>query len=265
MNRFFTYLDRISFMNINIWDFTYHSFFREYARFFLFKVMLSHPFRTSKGLTKYRRLMKEHKDILPKFTKFLSIPDEKSFFESIKKQRISPLVGLGFCLKPYNPEKPSSSCPSGRANHDCLYLDKGQTEAICYSCAIYRLGEKCLETGCKVYIMTSAKEIARDFLIPQINSEKFPSAILLLCPYSIQAIIPPLLICNIDMFLMAYNSGYCRDFQEWVSADRGIKEEITSLGKASWKKLLDLLSKLDGSEPQYKRFRREGNIFSCIT
>ena len=220
LNRLFIYLDRILFLNTNIWDFTYHSFFRGYARLFLFKAMLSHPIKTLQGLNQYRHFMKAHENICPKYKQFLSIPDERAFLECIKKQKIRPLVGLGFCLKPYNPEKPSSSCPSGRANHDCLYLENGKTEAICYGCAIFRLGRKCLETGCKVYIMTSARDIAMDFLIPQISSGKFPSSILLLCPYSIQAIIPPLLICNINMFLMAYNSGYCRDYQEWLRADK---------------------------------------------
>ena len=261
LNRFFAYLDSVLFLDINIWDFTYRSFFKEYARSFLFKAMLSHPIKTSKGLTKYRHFIKAQENIRPKYRQFLSIPDERAFLENIKMQKIGPLVGLGFCLKPYNPEKSSSSCPSGRANHDCLYLEKGETEAICHGCAIYRLSGKCLETGCKVYIMTSAEEIARDFLIPQISSGKFPSSILLLCPYSIQAIIPPLLICNINMFLMAYNSGYCRDYQEWLSADKGIKEEMTALNKTSWEMLLGLLRKLDGSGPQYRRFRKERNIF----
>ena len=245
LNRFFAYLDSVLFLDINIWDFTYRSFFKEYARFFLFKAMLSHPIKTSKGLTKYRHFMKTQENICPKYKQFLSFPDERAFLERIKMQKIGPLVGLGFCLKPYNPERSSSSCPSGRANHDCLYLEKGQTEAICYGCAIYRLGGKCLETGCKVYIMTSAKDIAKDFLIPQISSGKFPSSILLLCPYSIQAIIPPLLICNINMFLMAYNSGYCRDYQEWLSADKGIKEEKTAFLEFMKKRLSRAIERID--------------------
>ncbi len=261
LNRFFAYLDRVLFLDINIWHFTYRSFLREYAGFFLLKVMLIHPIKTIRGLKKYRHFMKTQENIFPKYKRFLSIPNEKIFLDNIEKGEKAPLIGLGFCLKPYNPEDASSSCPSERANHDCLYLEKLQIQAICSTCAIYRIVRKSLKAGSRVYIMTSAKDIARDFLIPQIRSGKFSSAILFLCPYSVQAIIPPLLICGINMFLMAYNDGYCQNYQDWLSADRGVKEETTSLSKASWEKLLDLLSQLESHEHQYRRFKREGNIF----
>lgn len=261
LKRFFAYLDRILFLNINIWDFSYHSFFRECARVFFFKVILKHPVKTIRGLKKYRDFIKTQENIFPKYKEFLSVPDEMAFLERIKRQKIRPLVGLGFCLKPINPEEPLFSCPSGRANHNCLYIERGQTWSICASCAIFRIARKCLETGCKVYIMTSAKDIARDFLIPHIDSGKFPTAILLLCPFSVQAIIPSLFICDIDMFLLAYSRGYCRDYQEWLKADRGNKKERTVLNRASWEKLLGLLSKSGSAEPQPRSFRREGNIF----
>jgi len=260
LNRFFHHLDRISFFSINIWNFSYHSFFKEYARLFFFKVMVGYPLRTIRGLKKYRHFIKQKENLFFKYGQFLFITDEKAFLEKIKKQKIKPLVGLGFCLKPNNPEN-ASFCPSGRANHDCLYLEKGQALQVCFYCSIYKISRKCLETGCDVYIMTSAKDIARDFLIPQVKDEKFPSAILLLCPYSIQAIIFPLLICGVDVFLMAYERGFCRDYREWRSADKGNKNEMTELSKESWKKIFDLLSESRDVNSQFQRFRREGNIF----
>lgn len=259
LNRFFDYLDRILFLNINLWDFSYHSFFKEYARLFFFRVILKHPIKTARGLKKYRHFIRKQETIFTKYKQYLSIPDEGIFLERIKRQKIKPLVGLGFCLKPKTEE--ASSCPSGRANHHCFYLEKGKAQAICFQCSIYQISKKCLERGCSIYIMTSAKDIARDFFIPQIRSGKFPSAILLLCPYSIQAIIPPLFICDTSGFLLAYNSGYCRDYQQWLSADRGKKEEMTAINKPSWEKLLDLLSKSACAEPRAQHFRREGNIF----
>ncbi len=254
-NCFFAYLDRIFFLNINIWNFSFQSFFKEYAEIFLIKVVLTHPLRTIRGFRKYRRFIRGHK-----YEKYVLIPDEYSFLSRIKRQRVKPLVGLGFCLKPDNSEK-SSSCPSGRANHDCLYLKRGKTEQVCSSCAIHKIAAKCLDIGCKVYIMTSAQDIARDFLIPQLKSKKFPSVILLLCPYSIQAIILPLIICDVDMLLLAYESGYCRDYQQWRAADKGKKEERTEISKESWERLLDLLEKSTGVKSEFQSFRREGNIF----
>ena len=259
LNRFFAYLDRIFFLKISIWNFSYHSFFKEYAHIFLFKVMLTHPLRTIRGLRGYQHLIKQQEVIPPKYENYLSIPDKNSFLTIINKHRVKPLVGLGFCLKPKNSLK--GSCPSGRANHDCLYLERGKTEQVCSSCAIHEIAAKCLERGYRVYIMTSAQDIARDFLLPQVKSKKFPSAILLLCPYSIQAIVLPLLICEVDMFLMAYKSGYCRDYQQWRAADKGEKEERTEISKESWERLLDFLRKSTDAGPRFQYFRREGNIF----
>lgn len=109
--------------------------------------------------------------------------------------------------------------------------------------------------------MTSAKDIARDLLIPQIKSEKFPSSFLLLCPYSMQAILPALFICGVNSFLLAYESGYCQDYRQWLKADGGIKQEMTVLSPSSWKKLLDLIDEVRSPETPYHQFRREGNIF----
>lgn len=259
LNRFFAHLDRIFFLKINIWNFSYRSFFKEYAGLFFFKVLLAHPKRTILGLRRYRHFIRQQEAIPALYEQYVSIPDENSFLSRIKKQRVRPLLGLGFCLKPKNSFE--ASCPSGRANHDCLYLERRKTEQVCSSCAIHTIAKKCLETGCRVYIMTSAQDIARDFLLPQVKSGKFPSAILLLCPYSIQAIILPLLISEVDMFLMAYKSGSCRDYQQWRDADKGKKEEMTEISKESWERLLDLLRKSADVGPRFQYFRREGNIF----
>jgi hypothetical protein len=115
--------------------------------------------------------------------------------------------------------------------------------------------------------MTSAKDIARDFMLPQISCGLFPAAVLILCPYSVQAIILPLLICGVEVFLLSYASGSCSDYEQWLQADRGNKDERTTIDGGSKEKLLGLARKVepeDGSEVQsrrYRRFRRRGNVF----
>lgn len=249
MSRFLDFLDRISFLNINIWDFSSRSLFKEYGRLFLFKVVIPHPVRTLRGLYRYRKILKMNKTV--------PLSHSQAFFLPCTH----PLVGFGFCLKPHDPDRAFSSCPSGRANHDCLFLEGGQTRPICSQCLIHKIAVKCLESGCRVYIMTSAQDIARDFLIPQVQAGTFPTAILLLCPYSIRAIQLPLLICGIDMFLMAYDRGDCRDYTEWRKADLGEKEEITGLSPSSWAKLMTVLAEIGPSERKHRIFRREGNVF----
>ena len=89
----------------------------------------------------------------------------------------------------------------------------------------------------------------------------YPFAILLLCPYSVQAILIALFICGMDSFLLAYDSGFCRNYKEWRKADLGDKSEITQLHPSSWEKLLAVMEKFDRSKFRNQKFRREGNIF----
>jgi hypothetical protein len=115
--------------------------------------------------------------------------------------------------------------------------------------------------------MTSAKDIARDFMLPQINSGLFPAAVLILCPYSVQAIILPLLICGAEICLFSYASGSCSDYEQWLRADRGDKDERTTIDEESRGQLLSLLERLEDKNVsgtrcgRDRRFRRRGNIF----
>ena len=261
LSRFLEILDRKSFLNFHIWEFSFHSFFKEYARLFFFEAMLSHPGRTILGLRNYQQFIRSQENLFIHYQKSLAVPREVIFVESIKQPETRPLVGLGFCLKPYHPKDRELSCPAGRANHECFYLERGQTREVCSSCAIFKIAQKCLQTGCSAYIMTSAKDIAGDFLLPQIKKGSFPAAILLLCPYSVQAILPALFICGIKAFLLAYSTGYCKDYEEWRRADLGQKEERTKLSVDSWEKLFNLFDLSGESEPPFHSFKREGNIF----
>lgn len=261
LSRFLEFLDRKSFLDFHIWEFSFHSFFKEYASLFFLEAMLNHPRQTVLGLRNYQRFIKSQENLFLHYQKLLAVPKEATFVENIKDPETRPLVGLGFCLKPYQPKDRGSSCPAGRANHECLYLEKGQINPICLNCAIFKISKKCLQTRCSVYIMTSAKDIARDFLLPQIKKGSFPTAILLLCPYSVQAILPSLFICGIATYLIAYESGYCKDYKEWRRADLGQKEERTQLGTDSWEKLFNLFDLKGEAELPFHSFRREGNIF----
>jgi hypothetical protein len=265
--RFLGRLDKARFWNVQVWDFSFRSLPREYAWRFFLRAVLAHPVKTARGLRRYRRFIREKKHSAPERARLLSIPDEAIFLQHACARKPRPLVGIGFCLKPYNPNDSSASCPSGRANHDCLYLERGETRPVCTGCSIREIGRLALEKGCPVYIMTSAKDIARDFMLPQISRGLFPAAVLILCPYSVQAIILPLLICGVEMLLLSYASGSCADYEQWLKADRGIKDERTTIDAESWERLLGLLGKLEYEKvseirsQRYRRFRRGGNVF----
>lgn len=260
-------LDEVRFWDIHVWDFSFRSLFKGYAWLFFMKAVLAHPVKAVRGMRRYQMFIGEKKHLSADYTRFLSIPDEAIFLQHARAGKSRPLVGVGYCLKPFEPDDPSWSCPSGRANHDCLFFERGEMGPVCAECAIREIGRRALETGCPVYIMTSAKDIAWDFMFPQISRGIFPAAVLILCPYSVQAIILPLLICGVAMILVSYAGGSCADYEQWLKADRGIKEERTTIDEESRERLLDLLKKLEGKEasemqaPQYRRFRRGGNVF----
>lgn len=258
---FFDSLDKKSFLRFHIWEFTYRSFFKEYARLFFLRAMLKHPLKTIKGMMRYHRFIGSQENLFSLYQKSLAVLDEDTFEDRLRQQKKKPLLGLGFCLKPREPKDQSRSCPSGRANHDCLYLETGRTQYVCEGCAIYRISKKGLNAGWSVYIMTSAEDIAKDFLLPQIDNDKFPTAFLLLCPYSVQAILPSLFICGIDAYLVAYETGYCKDYIEWRKADLGDKQDRTSLSKESMENLLSLINRSDASAAPPHAFKRKGNIF----
>jgi hypothetical protein len=115
--------------------------------------------------------------------------------------------------------------------------------------------------------MTSAKDIALDFMLPQVQRRAFPSAVLLLCPYSVQAIVPPLFLCGVDTLLLSYATGSCADYGRWLEADRGIKMERTTLSGEAEGKLLGVLEKFEEKErkegwiKKVRRFVRGGNVF----
>jgi hypothetical protein len=260
-------LDCAGLWNIRIWDFGFRSLPREYAWLFFWKAVLAHPVKAARGLRRYRRFIREKTAVTIDLPSSLAIPDEEIFWGNLQTQSLRPLVGLGFRLKPYDPDDPSASCPSGRANHECLFLETGEMRPVCAGCAIHHLGRLCLAAGSPVYVMTSAEGIARDFMFPQINRGAFPMAILLLCPYSVRAIVLPLFICGVDTLLLAYATGSCADYGQWLKADRGIKHERTTRDGGAEEKFLGLLEKLEakewkeGGKRKDRRFVRGGNIF----
>jgi len=260
-------LDEAGFGNIQVWDFSFRSLHKEYAWLFFLKAVLAHPIKAARGLCRYRQFIRDQKSSAAGCAHFISIPDKTVFLKRARARDSGPLIGLGFCLKPLDPDDPLRSCPSGRPNHDCLYLERGETRPVCAGCAIREIGRHALDAGCPVYVMTSARDIARDFLLPQISRGLFPATVLILCPYSVRAIILPLLICGVEMLLLAYAEGSCADYEQWLKADRGVKDERTTIDRESREKLLDLLRELGAERGDmilgqgHRRFRRVGNIF----
>ncbi|MHC4673270.1 MAG: hypothetical protein ACYTBZ_12345 [Planctomycetota bacterium] len=230
--------------------FCLQSLFREYGWQFIRRVVVPHPVRTAKAL-----LYSGHLDFSgDTITTFDEGPDR-----GLEGQR--SIVGVGFCLKPMNPP-----CLSGRSNHDCYYLERllhsrnPETPDCCQQCAIREIGIMTLKAGAALYIMTSAKDILLDVFTPALNEGRFSSGIFMLCRYSVRPFTVGLLASGIRGRLFPFERGDCADYKTWLLADRGVKEEQTSISEQNRNIIRELLGKVTKKSNPFKKFKRQGNI-----
>jgi hypothetical protein len=265
-------LDEKAFLGLQVWDFSFRSLPHRYGSAFLKEVVFRHPLRTLSGLLAYRRLVHSNRkegDITPLFS-----VSEEDFQRRIAGGGGSFLVAAGFCQKPMREAGHGDECPAGRFNHRCLYLaqlDLSQPEgrpipSVCLNCEIRAIGTRALRAGADMHIMTSALDIAHDIFVPTLERGRFKTAILCVCPYSVQPMVLPLLICGIEGLVVRFDSGYCADYSQWSLADRGVKDDRTLLSPQAHSKILDFLDGIAGlrgelGKPSYHRFQLEGNIY----
>jgi len=264
-------LDEKAFLGFRVWDFSFRSLTHRYGSAFFKKVVFQHPLRTLSGLLAYRRLV--HGDRRRGDITCLFSGAEEDFQRRVARGEGSFLVAVGFCQKPLREAGHGHECPVGRFNHRCLYLaqlDLSRTEEslppACQDCEIRMIGTRALQAGADMHIMTSALDIAHDIFIPALERRRFKTAIFCVCPYSVQPITLPLLICGIEGFVVQFNSGYCADYSQWSLADRGIKDDRTLLNPRAHSKILDFLEgvaafRAELGKPPCHRFQLEGNIY----
>lgn len=261
-------LDDSAFLGFKIWEFSLRSLGRRYGLTFLSRVILRHPLKAMAGMSKYRRLVQA--DAEPSDVTVLFEGAEEELARRLYTAGTDLLVAVGFCQKPMAPV-----CPAGRPNHDCLFLEELDlsegTEPLyeaCHQCDVRTIGVRALLAGANMHIMTSALDIARDVMIPSVEHQLFRSAVLCLCPYSVQAIALPLLVCGIEGVLVGYNSGNCSDYGQWLQADRGFKDELTTLSGSAHERVLTLLEDLAAEREKeglrWTRFLRRGNIYTPV-
>jgi hypothetical protein len=244
--------DQHPYLDSHLWAFGLHSLFKEYGNIFITKIALAHPLKTLSGLKRYAATHKksEHSQSLPEFV-WEGGPDS--------------LVGLGFCLKPLDP-----ACLSGRANHNCLYFEEGlhllsqPPPECCRRCFIRDAGLLVFQSGGSLYIMTSARDILTDFLLPSIRRHAYFRALLGLCPYSIEPFRIALAICGVQAEIFPFAEGDCRDYHTWREADKGIKIERTRFNPDMSDSLIQTLTGARTlSDGLNKPIQKRGNIFFC--
>jgi hypothetical protein len=261
-------LDASSFLGIRVWDFSFRSLTRWYGLTFLSRIVVRYPLRALQGLLRYRRLPSPLAEQCG--MAMVGGGSQEELESHLAEDKARLLVAVGFCQKPLVP-----ACPAGRPNHDCAYLDEMDLEtpvqvedAACRECDIRTIGTLALGAGASMHIMTSALDIAHDVMIPSIDGGRFRSLIMCLCPYSVQAITLPLMVCGLEGYLVGYVSGNCADYDQWLQADRGIKNERTALAPEDQTRVYSLLERIAGARARegerYARFRRRGNIYEPV-
>jgi hypothetical protein len=231
-------------------NFCLQSLFREYGWQFLRRVAVPHPVRTAKALLYCGR-----RDFSGDM---ITTSDEEPDRSPGGRRSI---VGVGFCLKPIEPP-----CPSGRANHDCYYLECLLQSGIqdipdcCRQCAIKEIGIMTLQAGASFYIMTSAKDVLLDVFTPALNKGRFSSGLFVLCRYSRQPFAVGLLASGMRGRFFLLERGDCTNYKTWLLADRGVKDKQTSISEQNRKIISKLLGNVTNQPESLKKVTRQGNI-----
>lgn len=248
-------------------DFSRHSLPQPYGRWFLRRVLLRHPLRSISGIWRYLRQPQpdagQHQ---------LTDSANSGFVPGAMADPTRLLVATGFCQKPLPFPGRHNGCPAGRFNHDCLYLDhlrlgppaEAMGEPACEDCLVRVLGQAALRAGACFAILTSALDIANDVLLPALEEQRFTHCLVTLCPYSLEPMALALSICHMDGYVMAFDTGVCADFHQWLRADQGIKLEQTTLPEERVRKIFHLLNsvaELTLRPRESAFFQRKGNIY----
>jgi hypothetical protein len=227
---------------------------REYGWLFMSRIVFRHPVRTLRGLLRYMGIRRRPEISLD--------GRQEPGLPGTGLSQGETLVGLGFCLKPLDPQ-----CPSGRANHDCeyfqraLHLDGGARPPLpCRDCSIRDLGLRALESGWAFYIMTSARDILFDILLPVLEERRFRHALLGLCRYSIEPFRIATAVVGLEAQLLTFSDGECADYRAWLLADRGIKNEQTCFSAGNLTAFREGISGMSGGV-EGTECHRVGNVF----
>lgn len=237
-----------------MWMFCLQSFLREYGWQFFARVALPHPLRTARAVARSASL-----DLSPTAESVTVGPPDAAFGGT------GSIVGAGFCLKPIDP-----SCPSGRPNHDCQFLESHgdvpapDMPAACRQCAIREIGLMALDAGAALYIMTSARDILLDVFAPALEERRFSNGLFTLCRYSLQPFAVGLFASGINGRLFTFQTGDCRDYRTWLKADVGIKDDQTQIRNSGRRALDAVLRRATAGRTRAVRFEKRGNVLYAV-
>ena len=232
-----------------MWVFCLRSLVRGYGWLFARRVAARHPWRTLQAFRAAGRIDSAKRGVV-------EVGGGTSGFRAGGPPSI---VGAGFCLKSMDPP-----CPSGRFNHDCVWLERlagtdgADVPVPCRSCAIRELGAQALRAGSAFYVMTSARDILDDIYVPALQGRRFTTGLFVLCRYSFKPFAVGAVASGMSATMLPLDEGDCRDYRTWLLADQGVKDEQTTVDAAA---IADVAGRLGGARPlKPLRVARRGNV-----
>jgi hypothetical protein len=111
--------------------------------------------------------------------------------------------------------------------------------------------------------MTSARDILDDVYVPALEDKRFPTGIFVLCRYSFKPFAFGLLASGMSAKLWPLDQGDCRDYRTWLLADRGVKDEQTTVDGTGLASVAGLLGRAAPS--QVVTVERRGNVLYPAT
>lgn len=240
-------LDKKRFLGIGFWGFGIRSMFRRLGAEVVGRILLSHPLRSGKGYLRYR-------DHQLKNDTVLIIPNLLGCWR---------LVLLGaYCQKPVTKENP---CPSGRFNHRCHFIENLKTYPACRHCDIRKMAELAMLLGCCFYIMTSSIDLLRHIFLPALRNKAFSYFLVMICPYAKELFLFPAFISDMEGHILTFDRGSCKDYRQFLLADKGQKSNRTHLLPSARHRLQGLYKQAKLSSESYRRLIRKECLYvpSC--
>ncbi len=217
------------------WEFAIRSMRRRLGIEITGRLFLANPVKSIQGSLKYRHYLS--KKALPK------VSLEKIFLSR-------PLFIGAYCQKP-------PDCPTRRFSHQCLFAESLTTHCSCKDCELKQMAELAMTLKCPFYIMTTALDVLLDVFL----REKFPFFLVMICNYAKEFFILPALVFDMKGYFLSLGKGGCRNYQEFLSADKGHKPNQTFLSPIAHRTFMKLRNQIMINPSHYQKFILKENFY----
>jgi hypothetical protein len=230
-------LDKKRFLGVDFWEFGTRSMGRRLGAEIIGRLLLFHPIKSIGGFLRYRHHLAQGKPLMRLSAEMVP--------------RLRPVLIGAYCQKP-------KGCPVGRFSHRCLFAETLTTYSPCEYCDLKKMVEMAMGLKSPFYIMTTALDVLTDIFL----DKTFSCFLLMICPYAKGLFLFPALIFNMEGRTLTLAKGSCRNYQEFLLADKGGKLNQTLLSSLAHKTFIDLYRQIRVYSNNHQRLIRQGHFYS---